>query len=65
MQSSYDEWKTHDPADDRCEYCGADPSDCRAGWQPHGCTGECGHVWRDPDAELEERRDRERDMEIF
>lgn len=53
----YDEWKTHNPDDDRCEHCGADASDCRAGWQPDACTGECGHSWRDPDAERDRRRD--------
>jgi hypothetical protein len=61
----YDKWKTHDPADDCCEFCGADPRHNSNGWQPHCCTGECGVRFRDPDAELEERRDRERDGEIF
>ena len=28
----YDDWKTHNPADDCCEYCGADPRYCRGGW---------------------------------
>lgn len=53
----YDEWKTHNPDDDRCEFCGANPDDCRAGWQPECCTGECGQGWRDPDAENDARRD--------
>ena len=59
----YDEWKTHDPADDCCEFCGADPRYCR-GWQPNECTGECGQRFRDPDAEYEAMRD-DRDREIF
>lgn len=53
----YDDWKTHNPADDCCEFCGADPRYCRAGWEPDGCTGECGKVWRDPDAERDRIRD--------
>lgn len=54
----YDAWKTHDPADDNnCEFCGAEPYQCRDGWQPQCCTGECGHTWRDPDAEYERMRD--------
>lgn len=48
----YDEWKTHNPADDCCEYCGADPRYCRGGWQPEECNGECGRRFRDPDDEL-------------
>lgn len=58
----YDDWKTHNPDDDRCEFCGASPSECRAGWQPDACTGECGQQWRDPDRERDEaidNRDRE------
>ena len=38
----YDEWKTHNPSDDCCDYCGADPRYCRGGWEPNECTGECG-----------------------
>ncbi len=53
----YDEWKTHNPDDDRCEFCGAPPEACRLGWQPDCCTGECGRSWRDPDAEYDEMRD--------
>lgn len=53
----YDEWKTRDPDEDRCEFCGADAGACRAGWEPSSCTGECGQQWRDPDAEYERRRD--------
>jgi hypothetical protein len=45
----YDDWKTHNPADDCCEYCGADPRYCRGGWQPEECNGECGRSFRDPD----------------
>lgn len=56
----YDDWKTHNPDDDRCEHCGADPRYCRGGWQPDECTGECGIRFRDPDYELEMRRDDER-----
>lgn len=52
---SYDDWKTHNPDDDRCEFCGCAPS--RGGWQPNICTGECGILWRDPDAEYEKMRD--------
>jgi len=52
----YDAWKTHNPDDDRCEFCGADPRYCK-GWQPDACTGECGIGWRDPDAEYDRRRD--------
>lgn len=53
----YDDWKTHNPDDDRCEFCGAHPRECAAGWQPDRCTGECGRGWRDPDAEYEAERD--------
>ena len=56
----YDAWKTHNPDDDRCEYCGVHPRDCSGGWQPDRCTGECGAVWRDPDFEYDRMRD-ERD----
>ena len=58
----YDSWKTHNPADDCCEYCGADPRYCRGGWEPNECTGECGRNFRDPDAEYEAMRDREMDF---
>lgn len=57
----YDSWKTHDPTDDLCEFCGADPRRSR-GWQPGRCTGECGTVWRDPDDEYEKLRD-EKDLD--
>lgn len=53
----YDEWKTHDPDDDRCEFCGASPYAMRDGWQPRDCTGECRRSWRDPDAEYDRMRD--------
>ena len=53
----YDSWKTHNPDDDRCEFCGAHERECRAGWQPDCCTGECRRTWRDPDAEYEKSRD--------
>lgn len=56
---SYDAWKTHNPADDCCEYCGADPQECRAGWQPDRCDGKCGRAWRDPDAEYDAMRERD------
>ena len=46
----YDEWKTRNPEDDRCEFCGAYPSECR-------CTGKCGRGWRDPDFERDQARD--------
>jgi len=54
---SYDDWKTHNPDDDRCEFCGAAPWESRGGWQPSGCNGECRTSWRDPDAEYERMRD--------
>jgi hypothetical protein len=53
---SYDDWKTHNEDDDRCEYCGATLKH-GAGWQPDQCTGDCRVVWRDPDAEYEKMRD--------
>lgn len=53
---SYDDWKCSDPADYLCEFCGADARRSR-GWQPSRCTGECGTVWRDPDAEYDQQRD--------
>lgn len=52
----YDEWKTRDPDEGRCEFCGANLRR-RDGWQPDACTGECGRSWRDPDAEYEAMRD--------
>jgi hypothetical protein len=55
--TSYDDWKTHNPDDDRCEFCGAHPRECRAGWRPDSCNGECGRGWRDPDAEYDAMRD--------
>jgi hypothetical protein len=55
----YDNWKTHNPADDLCEFCGADPRYCR-GWEPASCTGECGIKFRDPDAEYDAMRDDDR-----
>lgn len=54
---TYDDWKTHNPDDDRCEFCGVHPRECRGGWQPDRCTGECSQSWRDPDAEYEKMRD--------
>lgn len=59
----YDDWKTHNPDDDRCEFCGVHPRECRGGWQPDLCTGECGRSWRDPDYEYDKMRD-ERDHYI-
>lgn len=53
----YDDWKTSNPDDDRCEHCGADPRAHHAGWQPDPCTGECNIKWRDPDAEYDAWRD--------
>lgn len=53
----YDDWLMHNPADDRCEFCGAEPWQCRAGWQPDCCTDECGRKWRDADDENDARRD--------
>lgn len=57
MMRGYDDWKTHDPNDDRCEHCGAWPGEWRGGWQPSACTGKCGREWRDPDAERDRIRD--------
>lgn len=53
---NYDNWKTHNPDDDRCEYCGAHPRDF-FGWQPTQCSGECRQSFRDPDFEYEQMRD--------
>jgi hypothetical protein len=52
----YDDWKTHNPDDDRCEHCGAAPWEFKGGWQPDRCNGEC-RRFRDPDAEYERMRD--------
>jgi hypothetical protein len=57
--TTYDQWKTHNPADDNCQYCGASPRECRAGWEPMNCSGKCGIRWRDPDAEYDAMRDRQ------
>lgn len=53
----YDEWKTRDPDEGRCEFCGVHASECRSGWRPSRCTGECDLSWRDPDTEYEAARD--------
>jgi hypothetical protein len=55
--STYDAWKTHNPADDNCEYCGATPFETCKGWEPSCCNGNCGVRWRDPDAEYDAMRD--------
>jgi hypothetical protein len=57
----YDDWKTHNPDDDRCEHCGADPRECRNGWAPADCTGKCETSWRDPDYEYDRMRDERED----
>jgi len=54
----YDAWLSHNPADDNCEFCGIHPSERHCGWQPGDCTGECDRKWRDPDAELDARREK-------
>lgn len=54
---SYDDWKTHDPADDCCEFCGVGPRELRSGWQPDRCDGSCRRTWRDPDYEYDQMRD--------
>lgn len=54
----YDAWLTHNPADDCCEFCGANWHECRSGWCPIDCTDQCGHRWRDPDDEHDRRLDR-------
>ena len=53
--SGYDEWKTRDPDDDRCEFCGT--REGGDGWQPDACDGKCRRVWRDADDENDARRD--------
>jgi hypothetical protein len=53
----YDDWKTSNPDDLRCEHCGAGPECLERGWQPDGCNGECGIKWRDPDDERDAKRD--------
>jgi hypothetical protein len=57
---SYDDWKTHNPDDDRCEFCGARPREFSGGWQPSLCDGQCGLTFRDPDHEYEKMRDERR-----
>lgn len=57
MPPGYDNWKTHNEDDERCEFCGAHPREAAKGWQPASCTDECGRVWRDPDAEYERMRE--------
>ena len=58
LPGGYDAWKTHNPDDDRCEFCGADPRyEGRDGWRPEHCTGECRQSFRDPDAEYDAWRD--------
>jgi hypothetical protein len=52
----YDDWKTRDPDEDRCEYCGVSLRGLD-GWQPDRCTGECRRSWRDADAEYDAWRD--------
>lgn len=56
----YDNWKTSDPDEDRCEFCGIHARHCRDGWQPDCCTGECRRSWRDPDYERDQRIEDER-----
>lgn len=55
----YDDRKTHNPDDDRCEFCGAYPLEYRCGWAPSFCTGECGRGRRDPDFERDQSREDE------
>lgn len=50
----YDDWKTHNPDDDLCEFCGAYPHERSGGWKPRLCTGDCGRSWRDPDYERDQ-----------
>jgi hypothetical protein len=52
-----DDWKTHNPDDDRCEFCGAHPWEFRDGWRPSRCTEECNGCFRDPDAEYDKMKD--------
>lgn len=61
---SYDDWKTHNPDDDRCEFCGCAPSEFCSGWQPDRCTGECGKGWCDPDQEYEKMRDEQQEKSL-
>ena len=54
--TTYDEWKTTDPAEYRCEDCGADSR-----YMPRGWTCElaaCPHFSRDPNLAYDEKRDR-------
>lgn len=60
---NYDDWKTHDPADDNCEHCGASPYAARDGWRPDRCTGECRRSWRDPDAERDAKNEQEHELD--
>ncbi len=55
----YDAWKTMSPDEEnpQCEFCGASERETCHGWQPDCCNGECGKIWRDPDAEYEAMRD--------
>lgn len=55
----YDNWKTTNPDDDRCEHCGAFPYEVGSGWQPSRCNGGCGLSWRDPDAERDAALDQD------
>lgn len=54
----FDAWLSHNPEDDKCEFCGAHPSECRSGWKPDDCTGECGRRWRDPDTEYDKKEEK-------
>ena len=58
----YDDWKTHNPDDDRCEFCGAHPRDFAGGYKPARCTDECNAQWRDPDDEHDQMRDKREDQ---
>lgn len=59
LPAGYDNWRISNPEDDRCEFCGVHPRECRGGWQPDRCTGECGRSWRDPDYERDLRMEDE------
>jgi hypothetical protein len=39
----YDDWKTHNPDDDRCEFCGAHPQREPARLGTRGVLGEMRH----------------------
>ncbi len=53
----YDAWKTRDPDEDRCEFCGVNMRYADMRFGPDECTGECGRRFDDPDRARDERMD--------